>query len=308
MTVDARVEEVTAPAGPAAPSFSDLVGDADAFFRDHWAARPAVFRARTDLTPLLSRADITTALDEGLLAAPYVALFDGRAENQPVFPLGRRHVAGVEVADYVDADLVARKLAAGATCKLNRIDHWHEPAERLTEEFAAIFRGSAVAHAFLSPPGREVTIRPHLDGSHVFILQLSGEKDWIVAELSEDSTSDSAFCADDALADVPKLETRLRPGDVLYLPHGCAHAALARTSTSLHIAVEVHEPSARELTDVYLATFMTGPAFRTLVEASAPRRPAALAADVVKELASFLREADSAAVFDAAVDRKKRGA
>src|SRR5262249_54627347 len=104
---------------------------------------------------------------------------------------------------------------------------------------------------FLSPPGKPPTIRPHLDGAHVLVLQLEGTKDWMVGDPATAGTSYPAFCDDDGFATGLLLETTLEAGQVLYLPLGSPHCARATSHTSLHLSIEVKEPTVRDLVEVY---------------------------------------------------------
>jgi lysine-specific demethylase/histidyl-hydroxylase NO66 len=95
----------------------------------------------------------------------------------------------------------------------------------------------------LSPAGGE-GLRPHTDPTDAFILQLAGSKSWRVW-----SRSDRRSGPIDAVDELgpPALETTLEAGDVLYLPHGTPHVAMARESTSLHATLSIEPRTWREV-------------------------------------------------------------
>ncbi|WP_030908108.1 JmjC domain-containing protein [Streptosporangium amethystogenes] len=229
-----------------------LVSNTAGFFDSVWARRPRVLRAE-GVAGLLTEEQIWHELDCGQLTLPYVTVFGGSSPGARMAPIRSRTVNGFEVDGFVDRGRLRREFDAGATLKFNRIDHWHLPVRKITDEMSEIFESGVVAHAFLSPPGDEPVITAHLDGLHVFILQTSGTKDWVAGAVDPVSPSGSAFCEHTAITEQGRLETRLTPGDGLYLPHGSPHYALARSETSLHIAIEVQDPTPWDFIEAYCA-------------------------------------------------------
>lgn len=228
-----------------------LVPDIDEFMGSVWRRRPQVLATCAEgVAGLLTEDDIWRQLDCGLLSRPYVAAFGGTPAGAAM-PTRTRLVEGHEVDDLVDVRGARRAFESGATLKFNRIDHWHLPIREMVDELAEFLDAGVVAHAFLSPPGDEPVITAHLDGVHVLILQTAGVKDWVAGRLKPDLPSGSVFCGDGDLDQVGRLTARLRPGAVLYLPHGSPHYALARSEISLHVAIEVLDPAPWDYVQAY---------------------------------------------------------
>lgn len=235
---------------------ADLVGDVERFFGEYWAKEPVLMRARSDLSGLISEAEMWEELDCGLLSRPYFTVFNEGVRTALADLTKTRKVVGKEIAGYADPEQVRRDFAAGATFKLSQVEHWHPRIRQLVQGMREHFRGGLEAFVFLSPPDK-TAIRAHTDGSHTFVLQVAGVKDWVVGKLDGTSHSESTLHEGEIGPD--RLSLTLRPGDVLYMPHGCPHYATARLGNSIHVAITVEEPTSLDLANVYLAQFLSDP-------------------------------------------------
>jgi hypothetical protein len=118
-------------------------------------------------------------------------------------------------------------------------------AARVAIEQAMGARG--MINLYCSWRGRQA-FDTHFDAHDVFALQIAGEKVWrIYANRFDSPIEHAAFKSfpqsffDDnrgALAE----EIRLRPGDLLYLPRGTYHDALAASDASIHLSCGMTEP------------------------------------------------------------------
>ena len=146
-----------------------------------------------------------------------------------------------------DARKVKQFLARGATLVLNDID-------QLTPELSAVSRaletelgGKVQANLYMSSK-RKQAFRSHFDYHDVFAVHVMGEKTWMVFEgradhpikhpMFEGRTREQHEAAKGELW----REVRLRPGDLLYLPRGQYHHALADDGACAHIAFGVTYP------------------------------------------------------------------
>lgn len=81
----------------------------------------------------------------------------------------------------------------------------------------------------------------HHDTHDVFVLQVSGEKRWLIYEPAWELPLKHQKYSEEMGEPGPPVEDRvLRPGDVLYLPRGWLHEALTSDTDSLHITVGVN--------------------------------------------------------------------
>lgn len=239
-----------------------LVGDTDAFFRDHWANQPVLLRAHSDLTRLITEQEMWDEVECGLLSRPYFTVFNEGVRTAISDMTRKRRVVGHELPGYIEPERIREDFAAGATFKFNQAEHWHPRIRTLVKALEPYFSGGLESFVFLSPPGK-TAMQAHYDGAHVFILQVAGVKDWVVGRIDETSTSDSTL-HEGEVPDDRRVELTLRPGDVLYMPHGTPHYATAREGNSIHIAITVEEPTAQNLAEVLLAGFLGDPALKAL--------------------------------------------
>ncbi|MCT9011743.1 cupin domain-containing protein [Streptomyces sp. NPDC054766] len=258
-------EPAPAAAGEAMPTrLEHLVGDTGAFFRDHWANQPVLLRAPGDLTGLITEQEMWDEAECGLLSRPYFTVFNEGVRTAISDMTRKRRVVGHELPGYIEPERIRQDFAAGATFKFNQAEHWHPRIRTLVKALEPHFSGGLEAFVFLSPPGK-TAMQAHHDGAHVLILQVAGVKDWVVGRIDETSTSDSTLY-EGQIPDDRRIEATLRPGDVLYMPHGTPHYATAREGNSIHIAITIEEPTAQNLAEVLLAGFLGSPAFRALHE------------------------------------------
>jgi hypothetical protein len=80
----------------------------------------------------------------------------------------------------------------------------------------------------------------HHDTHDVFVLQVSGEKRWLVYDpVFELPLKQQRWSKELGDPGPVVLDTTLRPGDTLYLPRGWPHEALTSETDSLHVTVGV---------------------------------------------------------------------
>jgi ribosomal protein L16 Arg81 hydroxylase len=215
-----------------------------------------------------------------------------------------RTIVGHTVPGYVNAEQVRADFAAGATFKLNQPEHWHPRLQALVAGLAPSFQAELESYVFLSPPDR-TAIETHMDGSHVFVLQVAGRKDWTVGLLDADSLACSDRYRGAPLTDQTALRVTLEPGDVLYMPHGSPHHATARDGNSIHVAVTVEEPGVDDLAKVLLAGAVADDRFAALEQDFHRRRPAQNTQLLRSLVVDALSAASSSAALERAVDLRR---
>lgn len=82
-------------------------------------------------------------------------------------------------------------------------------------------------------------LEAHYDDQDVFILQLEGSKTWRVFEGGPVLPMEEQAYACPDIAGLRFADLQLRPGDVLYLPHGTIHDARTEEEQSLHLTISV---------------------------------------------------------------------
>lgn len=282
----------------------DLVGDTRKFFAETWRCRPLVHRGSAAITSLISEAEIWDTVDCGLLMRPYFVAFNEGVRSALSEITTARQVVGHKVPGFVNPEQVKQDFADGGTFKLNQPEHWHPVFHDLVESLGEQIDAELETYVFLSPPDRKA-IETHMDGSHVFVLQVAGSKDWTVGLLDAESLSISDRYRGRALTRDTTLQVTLHPGDVLYMPHGSPHHAVARGGNSIHVAVTVEEPTPADLAEVMLAEAVSDPAFAAIDGGAYRRTPAENAALVRSLVARVASGIDPSATARKTLDLRR---
>jgi ribosomal protein L16 Arg81 hydroxylase len=142
---------------------------------------------------------------------------------------------------------VKQHLARGATLVLNDIDQLTPPLSAVSRAMEESLGGKVQANLYLSSK-RKQAFKAHYDYHDVFAMHVMGEKTWMVFQGREDAPikhpSFEALTQDykDKAKGELWREVRLTPGDLLYLPRGQYHYALADDGACAHIAFGVTYP------------------------------------------------------------------
>lgn len=114
-----------------------------------------------------------------------------------------------------------------------------DPLHKINSSFEYKFGSLAGSSAYLTPNNTQ-GLPPHNDDVDVFVLQTEGEKEWYIwnglQELPDTYTRISRV---DLPSEFKKIV--LRKGDMLYLPRGTIHEAIAKDSFSSHVTISVYQ-------------------------------------------------------------------
>ncbi|MFI6760789.1 JmjC domain-containing protein [Micromonospora sp. NPDC050417] len=238
----------------------DLVGDVPAFLAEFWRRVPAVLRPVHPPVDVFTVQNLEQSLAGGLLRPPYIGLMESGEKPAGHAFTTSRTVAERTLSDCVDAEQVVQRVAEGASVLLRNIEHWHTPTAAFAYELGTALGRPVEAFFFLTPPERQA-LPPHRDDADVFVIQVQGCKEWTVHRTPADGRWDRGR------AEQPGeivLRTRVTPGDVLYLPRGAAHSAVAADgSLSAHLSLTVRDIGSAQLSAVvqqYLAADLDLPA------------------------------------------------
>jgi hypothetical protein len=98
----------------------------------------------------------------------------------------------------------------------------------------------AQANAYYTPRAAQ-GLPVHHDTHDVFVLQVAGEKRWLVYEPAlELPLKSQRYSSELGEHGEPVDDRTLRPGDMLYLPRGWLHEALTSETDSLHLTIGVN--------------------------------------------------------------------
>ena len=139
-----------------------------------------------------------------------------------------------------DVERVLAEWERGATIVLQGL-HLSRPAVgAFCRSLEETLGHPAQANAYYTPRAAQ-GLPVHHDTHDVFVLQVSGEKRWLVYEPAlELPLKDQRYSAELGGPGEPVEDRVLRPGDTLYLPRGWLHQALTSDTDSLHLTIGVN--------------------------------------------------------------------
>jgi ribosomal protein L16 Arg81 hydroxylase len=216
------------------------------FAREYWGRRPLYVENAARKEPfadLFSLDAVDELLSRRGLRTPFIRLVrDGVTTNQATY-VGSGG-AGAAVADQVRDERVLELFADGHTVVLQALHRLWPPLIDFAGDLAAELGHPVQINAYVTPASAQ-GFKAHYDVHDVFVVQITGDKRWIVHEpvhvdplRSQPSTGYREAIAA-RVGEPPILDVVLHPGDVLYLPRGFIHAAEALGGTSVHLTVGV---------------------------------------------------------------------
>jgi ribosomal protein L16 Arg81 hydroxylase len=288
-------------------SFDEIMAPLGAgrFFAEYEGRRPLHLKGAADkfarvmswskLNDLLSQATIWSqaslqlALDKELVpSARYCAPAPGRDGGQVLRP---------------DPDKVKTYLRRGATLIANDIDHLSTGLTAFAQAMEQELGGKVQGNLYLSSRRRQ-GFPAHFDTHDVYAVHIEGTKTWHVYEgRAKDPIAHPMFKTLSAehheKARGRKLmDVAMEPGDLLYLPRGQYHDALADEGGAVHIAFGVTYPIGIDVMTFLYDRVIAEPEFRAnLPRRSLPDADARLAAHLgalAERLSSVLADPGTA--------------
>ena len=215
---------------------------ADEFLERFWETAPLLVRrdepARFD--GLLSETDVESIVCSGGLRYPAFRLVKAGAQLVPgdyTVDIPWRPAAFTRTADV---DRVLAEFEGGATIVLQGLHlHW-PPLATFCRDLEATLGHPVQANAYYTPRGSQ-GLPVHHDTHDVFVLQVAGDKRWLVYEPAlELPLRDQRYSPELGGPGDAVLDETLGAGDTLYLPRGWLHEALTSETDSLHVTVGVN--------------------------------------------------------------------
>jgi ribosomal protein L16 Arg81 hydroxylase len=199
------------------------------FFADYFEKKPLIIR-RADqdyYKKLLSYDDIDQVITTMGLSAPEINV--------------TRADANITTSDFayesgfVDAVRVNQLFADGATVILSGLHERLPKLARFCRALEAAMSCRVQTNIYMTPANSQ-GFRPHYDSHDVLVLQIEGTKEWRFYDTPvELPLHTQGFNPDEITIGEETDRFVLEPGDMLYVPRGLAHDAIATDKTSLHI-------------------------------------------------------------------------
>lgn len=178
-------------------------------------------------------------------------------------------------------------LSAGASLIANDVLSIHEPLMRIGETLSRTFAASIGANIYCSFRGVQA-FGTHFDNHDVIVIQTGGTKVWNLYASRADNPIEN-FPDDDATRrwfeqtrGALMQQVTMQPGDVLYLPRGWYHDALATDGPSLHVTFAITPLHGRTLLSLLNLEAMKDPAYRAFAPPATEDGGAALAAHLAE--------------------------
>ncbi|WP_101951816.1 cupin domain-containing protein [Mycobacterium sp. 3519A] len=220
--------------------------DPESFATEFWGHKPLLSPATElprDFRDLLSPETVDELIAERGVRAPFIRMAkegDVLAKDCYLGPAG----FGAEMPDQVDSAKVLAQFASGATIVLQGLHRLWPPLIDFVRQVVDDVGHPVQANAYITPPSNR-GFDPHYDVHDVFVLQVAGQKRWIVHEsvhshpLPSQPWTRYRSAIAERVSDDPVIDTVLSEGDALYLPRGWVHSAQALDTTSIHLTVGV---------------------------------------------------------------------
>lgn len=155
-------------------------------------------------------------------------------------------IAGAEYTTEqgrVDPLAIARLFDNGATVILSQLQHRIPALAELCVAVGEVFSSRVQTNVYLTPPGSR-GFDPHWDTHDVFVLQVTGRKNWLMhGTQSVLPLRGQRLGGPDSerspKSDRIEAQLELKGGDALYIPRGHVHSARSAGEASLHITLGV---------------------------------------------------------------------
>lgn len=218
----------------------------------------------------------------------------------PPHPALRLYAGPAGFVPATDAASAVRLLREGATVVVNDADRYEPRLGGLVDRVEAELGEQARINVYASQPGAE-GFPLHADTHDVFALQVAGRKRWRIAAPTHPDPLHHPNIPPPLAPEQPRvyLTAETTPGDVLYIPRGHWHDAVAVGEPSLHLTLAVFFSTGMDLL-YHLSEVMHGlPLFRQSfpLHSGPPHRERAAPAEHLAHLAQ-LRAALDAVLSD----------
>ncbi len=155
----------------------------------------------------------------------------------------------------------------GASLVMNDVDSLTPGLRAVSDALEAAGLGKAQANVYISWQSHKA-FPAHFDTHDVWAVQVEGEKIWNIWEgRAEWPVAHPAFRAlpqahHEQAKRCLRAKVHLQTGDLLYLPRGWYHDALAEAPASVHVAYGVHAPLGLDLLNLLVERAMGDVEFR----------------------------------------------
>ena len=139
-----------------------------------------------------------------------------------------------------DVNKVQKLVSKGASIILNDIEKYNSNLLMIADELQKLTQGRCQGNLYFSMASHKA-FGPHFDLHDVFAIHFEGEKIWNIYENIEETPINHPtfkISPQERVQRAGKLidQITLKPGDLLYIPRGQYHDALASENGAIHVA------------------------------------------------------------------------
>jgi len=246
-------------------------------------------------TDLFTLADVDHIISS---SAPRLPAFRMVRDGKPLDPASYTRSArmgSMPVTGLADPGRVWDHFHDGATLVLQSVHRYWPSLAQLSRELELVLTHPVQVNIYVTPPASR-GLGVHHDPHDVFVLQVSGRKQWDV------------FAADghEAGGDQRLIAAELQPGDAMYIPQRFPHAARTAGTASVHLTVGILTVSWRDALRASIATALDQALSDDPLPAgfaATPDQWAAAVGDQLAEVRHRLDKLDPAVLATRAADR-----
>ncbi len=237
-----------------------------AFFSESYEQKHLVIkRAKPDYyRALVCVDDIDRAVTTMGLSVPEVQVVKADAS---ITPADYAYESG-----FIDAVRVNQLFADGATIIMSNLQERVPSLARFCRALENVFSARIQTNIYLTPAHSQ-GFRAHYDNHDVLVQQVEGTKEWRIYDHPVQlPLNTQAFDPHDVPIGEETDRFVLEPGDMVYVPRGLTHDAIATDQTSLHITTGLMTRTWADLmTEAVVAVAHRDPAFRASLPAGHAR-------------------------------------
>lgn len=219
--------------------------DEQRFWDEHFATRPLHVphaAGGLDKAGLMSLARLSELLGEPARWAQNAVklLINGRGVDPAHFTVSREFAQGNLARP--DPALIETLVAVGASLVIDGMEDQSADLRQMCRVLGESFGAKATVNLYASRRGVQA-FSSHCDPHEVFAIHCEGEKVWRIYEGVEEAPVEATVQRDADYIERKKgrvvMEVTMRPGDLLYIPRGHYHDALASSERTLHLTFGV---------------------------------------------------------------------
>jgi hypothetical protein len=211
------------------------------FRTEYWERRPLLVpRSEAGrFEDLLSERDVERLICETGLRFPGFRLVKEGAKLEPGDYTVDLSWRPTPFSGTADVERVLAEFEAGATIVIQGLHLNRAETAIFCRALEGALGHPVQANAYYTPRGSQ-GLAVHHDTHDVFVLQIAGEKRWLVYEpVLELPLKEQRYRAELGGPGDPAIDTVLGPGDTMYLPRGWLHEARTSDVDSLHLTVGI---------------------------------------------------------------------